>query len=111
MSGPSRARVHARMRPARRRSTGRMPQPRRHAARSADSSHPARRVGSSCQDRGVTRIGIAVGDLKFEARLETEKAPRTCAKFVTMLPLKNRIIQARWSGEAAWIPFGDLELD
>ena len=28
-----------------------------------------------------------------------------------MLPLKTQIIQARWSGEAAWIPFGDLALD
>lgn len=28
-----------------------------------------------------------------------------------MLPLKAQIIQARWSGEAAWIPFGDLQLD
>ena len=28
-----------------------------------------------------------------------------------MLPLKARIIQARWSGEAAWIPFGELALD
>jgi len=43
----------------------------------------------------------------FEARLETELAPKTCAKFATMLPLKSRIIQARWSGEAAWIPMGD----
>lgn len=51
-----------------------------------------------------------VGDLRFEARLETEKAPKTTAKFSAMLPLKTRIIQARWSGEAAWIPLGDLEL-
>jgi len=28
-----------------------------------------------------------------------------------MLPLESRIIQARWSGESAWIPFGDLHLD
>ena len=28
-----------------------------------------------------------------------------------MLPFKTRIIQARWSGEAAWIPFGELDLD
>jgi len=28
-----------------------------------------------------------------------------------MLPLKTEIIQARWSGEAAWIPFGHLNLD
>ncbi len=28
-----------------------------------------------------------------------------------MLPLETRIIQARWSGESAWIPFGDMNLD
>jgi Protein of unknown function (DUF3830) len=59
----------------------------------------------------VIRIGITVGTLKFEARLETERAPKTCAMFIAMLPLKSSIIQARWSGEAAWIPFGDLDLD
>lgn len=59
----------------------------------------------------MTRVRIAVGVLRFEARLETERAPKTCAKFSAMLPLKTRLIQARWSGEAAWIPLGDLELD
>jgi hypothetical protein len=49
--------------------------------------------------------------LRFEARLEAEHAPKTCARFAAMLPLKTRIIQARWSGEAAWIPFGELALD
>ncbi len=49
--------------------------------------------------------------MSFRARLETERAPNTCARFRTMLPLATRIIQARWSGEAAWIPFGDLSLD
>jgi Protein of unknown function (DUF3830) len=57
------------------------------------------------------RVRIVVGGLRFEARLETERAPNTCAKFVAMLPLKTRIIQARWSGEAAWIPLGDLDVD
>lgn len=28
-----------------------------------------------------------------------------------MLPLRSRIIQARWSGESAWIPFGEMNLD
>ena len=51
-----------------------------------------------------------VAQLRFGARLEIEKAPKTCAKFTTMLPLKARLIQARWSGEAAWVPLGDLEL-
>jgi hypothetical protein len=49
--------------------------------------------------------------MRFLARLETQLAPKSCAKFRSMLPLKTQIIQARWSGEAAWIPFGDLALD
>jgi Protein of unknown function (DUF3830) len=56
-------------------------------------------------------IEIVVGDLRFLARLETEKAPQTSARFRAMLPLKTKILQARWSGEAAWIPFGELNLD
>jgi hypothetical protein len=28
-----------------------------------------------------------------------------------MLPLETKIVQARWSGESAWIPFGELDLD
>ncbi|HEX2646234.1 MAG TPA: DUF3830 family protein, partial [Candidatus Dormibacteraeota bacterium] len=56
-------------------------------------------------------IEIKVSGLRFTARLETQRAPKTCAKFQTMLPLTSQIIQARWSGEAAWIPFGDLDLN
>jgi hypothetical protein len=56
-------------------------------------------------------IEITVGGMRFVARLETERAPKTCAKFQSLLPLKTHIIQARWSGESAWIPFGDLNLD
>ena len=55
-------------------------------------------------------IEIVVADLRFLARLEAELAPKTCARFRALLPLKTKIIQARWSGEAGWIPFGDLEL-
>ena len=55
-------------------------------------------------------VEITVGDMRFVARLETKAAPKTCQAFQTMLPLEARIIQARWSGEAAWIPFGGLEM-
>ena len=48
--------------------------------------------------------------MRFLARLETRLAPKSCAAFESMLPLQTQIIQARWSGEAAWIPFGDLDL-
>ena len=56
-------------------------------------------------------IQIVVADLRFAARLETERAPKTCARFRGLLPLATKLIQARWSGEAGWIPFGDLDLD
>ncbi len=56
-------------------------------------------------------IEINVAGMRFAARLETERAPKTSARFRAMLPLNSKIIQARWSGEAGWIPFGDLNLD
>ena len=55
-------------------------------------------------------IEIEVGGFRLRAALEEEAAPRTVAAFRTLLPLRSRIIQARWSGESAWIPFGDLDL-
>ena len=56
-------------------------------------------------------VEIWVAGMRFLAKLETEAAPKSCAKFRSMLPLKAQLIQARWSGEAAWIPFGELALD
>ncbi len=55
-------------------------------------------------------LEIAVGDVRLRARLEEEAAPRTVEAFRRLLPLESRIIHARWSGEAAWIPFGDLDV-
>ena len=55
-------------------------------------------------------VVITVGDLRFLARLESDAAPKTCHVFQSMLPLKSQLIQARWSGEAAWIPLGGLQL-
>lgn len=49
------------------------------------------------------------GDLRFGARLERERAPRTCAAFLKALPFHAQLVQARWSGEAAWIPLGDRD--
>lgn len=55
-------------------------------------------------------LNIVIGQLEFRARLERESAPKTCAAFVKLLPFRQQIIQARWSGEAAWIPLGDFEV-
>jgi Protein of unknown function (DUF3830) len=55
-------------------------------------------------------LGISAGGFEFTARLEEEAAPQTVAAFRGLLPLESRIIHVRWSGEAGWIPFGDLDL-
>jgi Protein of unknown function (DUF3830) len=54
-------------------------------------------------------LEITVGSLRFTARWESNAAPKTCAAFRRLLPLRARLVQARWSGEAAWVPLGDLE--
>jgi hypothetical protein len=51
-----------------------------------------------------------VGPLVFLARLEESAAPVTCARFTRLLPFRQQIIHARWSGEACWIPLGQLDL-
>jgi hypothetical protein len=55
-------------------------------------------------------LTIAVGDLNFLARLERDLAPRTCEALGRLLPLAGHLLQARWSGESAWVPLGDLEV-
>ena len=55
-------------------------------------------------------LTITAGGFRFVARLEEEAAPATVAAVRRLLPLESRIIHARWSGEATWIPFGDLDV-
>jgi hypothetical protein len=55
-------------------------------------------------------IEISVAGFRFAALFEEDDAPATVAAFRAMLPLRTRIIHARWSGEAAWIPWGDLDV-
>lgn len=54
-------------------------------------------------------LEIQVGSLRFTARWEAEAAPRTCAAIRRLLPLRARLVQARWSGESAWVPLGELQ--
>ena len=55
-------------------------------------------------------IQISVGDLLFVAKLERERAPATVAALLRLLPLSGSLLQARWSGEAAWMPLGSLDV-
>lgn len=58
----------------------------------------------------MSEVQITVGPLTFTARFEDERAPETCAAFRARLPFESDLIQARWSGEAAWSPLGSLSL-
>lgn len=55
-------------------------------------------------------LSIVVGPYEFKARMEEERAPKTCAAFAQRLPFRNQIIHVRWSGEAGWIPMGEDDL-
>ena len=57
----------------------------------------------------MNQLKITIADMVFDARLETDKAPRTCAAFVDRLAFDSRIVHVRWSGEAVWIPLGDYQ--
>jgi hypothetical protein len=52
------------------------------------------------------RVSITAGRFSFVGKLETGAAPKTVELFKAMLPYRAKIIQARWSGFAAWIPMG-----
>ena len=58
----------------------------------------------------MDHIHIAAGPFEFTARFEEAAAPKTCATFRRLLPYRERLIHVRWSGEACWIPLGDLDL-
>ena len=55
-------------------------------------------------------LKIKAGSFAFTARMEEKAAPNTCAAFCGLLPFRNKIIHVRWSGEAVWVPLGDLNL-
>jgi hypothetical protein len=59
----------------------------------------------------MANVTITCRDLTFTAMLERSRAPATCAAFEALLPFEHALIQARWSGEAAWVPLGEMDMD
>jgi Protein of unknown function (DUF3830) len=53
------------------------------------------------------KLKVTAGPFVFDAAMETEKAPKTCAAFLSRLPFEGKIVHVRWSGEAVWIPLGE----
>lgn len=58
----------------------------------------------------MSELRITAGPFTFDARFESAAAPKTCAIFRKLLPYEQKVIHVRWSGEAVWIPLGDLNL-
>ena len=55
-------------------------------------------------------LHIRVGNLVFAADWEAD-APLTRAALEPWLPIRDRLIHCKWSGESTWIPFGDKRPD
>src|SRR3569623_1061325 len=55
----------------------------------------------------MDKARVIAGPITFEARFETQAAPKTCAAVRKVLPYEQKIILVRWSGEAVWIPLGE----
>ncbi len=55
----------------------------------------------------MSKLIMNAGPYAFEARLEREAAPKTCAAFEAVMPYESTVVHVRWSGEGVWIPLGD----
>lgn len=58
----------------------------------------------------MSDVVITAGSFRFIARFEMTAAARTCEAFRALLPFNSRLVHVRWSGEAVWVPLGDLAL-
>lgn len=56
-------------------------------------------------------INLTIGEHVFKAKLHTDKAPETCSLLLEKMPIKGKAIQARWSGEAAWVQMDPLGIE
>jgi hypothetical protein len=55
------------------------------------------------------KLRITIGDYQFKAKMLKDKAPQTTKLLLDKIPITGKAIQARWSGEAAWLqmdPYG-----
>ncbi|MBX9910478.1 MAG: DUF3830 family protein [Beijerinckiaceae bacterium] len=57
----------------------------------------------------MSKLIVTAGPFTFDARLELEAAPKTCAAFLRHMPFVSKIVHVRWSGEGVWMPLGELD--
>lgn len=59
----------------------------------------------------MQNLEFVIGSVVLSAQWESTAAPLTCEAIQAILPFESRIIQARWSGESAWVPMGNTKFD
>ena len=57
----------------------------------------------------MSQLIVRAGEFTFDARFEDQAAPKTCAAFRRAMPFESQMVHVRWSGEAVWLPLGDLD--
>jgi len=67
-------------------------------------------ASQACSPVERRRVALSLGSHSFAGHLETSAAPASCAWLLRLLPLQTRIVHARWSGEAGWVPLGPQPL-
>ena len=55
------------------------------------------------------QVKIISGGFDFIAEFNVS-APKTVEAFKKLLPYRQKLIHVRWSGEAVWVPLGDIKL-
>ena len=63
----------------------------------------------SFESLAMSKLVIHAGDFIFQARFEEQLAPKTVAAFRKAMPFQSQMVHVRWSGEAVWLPLGDLD--
>ena len=57
----------------------------------------------------MPNLVVTAGPFTFAARFEIDAAPQTCAAFRRAMPFESKAVHVRWSGEAVWLPLGELD--
>jgi len=57
----------------------------------------------------MSDVVLKIGSFTLTGRFVPD-APLTCAAFRKMLPMSASTLHVRWSGQAVWLPMGDMSL-
>lgn len=55
---------------------------------------------------GSADVELRIGSADFKAIFRDDLSPEACTEVRRRLPLIGRVLHARWSGEAMWLPLG-----